>query len=280
MASRTWLITGVSSGFGRELTRQLLEGGQSVVGTVRGLDKVADLSAAYPRTFRAEALDVTDTIAVRALVDRAFAELGRIDVVVSNAGYGLFGAAEELSDAQVDQIIATNLTGSIQLIRSALPHLRAQGAGRIIQVSSYGGQVAFAGNSLYHATKWGIEGFCEAVAQEVAGFGIGVSIVEPGGARTEFRYGSAQVADLLPDYDGTPAHAFQKMLDPADGLAPGDPARMAAAMIASVDQEPAPLRMILGSQALENTVTVLRERIAGFESQRQLAASTDFPAGE
>jgi len=279
MAVRTWLITGVSSGFGRELTRQLLERGDRVVGTVRGLDKVADLSKEYPDTFRAENLDVTDTTAVHALVDRAFAELGRIDVIVSNAGYGLFGAAEELSDDQVAHIIATNLTGSIQLIRASLPHLRQQGGGRIIQLSSYGGQVAFAGNSLYHATKWGIEGFCEAVAQEVAGFGIGVTIVEPGGARTEFRYGSAQVARLMPEYDGNPAHAFQKMLDPANGLAPGDPARMAAAMIESVDTEPAPLRMILGSQALDNTVKVLHERIAGFEAQRELAASTDFPPG-
>jgi NAD(P)-dependent dehydrogenase (short-subunit alcohol dehydrogenase family) len=280
MAARTWLITGVSSGFGRELTRQLLERGDRVVGTVRGLDKVADLSKEYPDTFRPESLDVTDPGAVRALVDRAFAELGRIDVIVSNAGYGLFGAAEELSDDQVAHIIATNLTGSIQLIRASLPHLREQGGGRIIQLSSYGGQVAFAGNSLYHATKWGIEGFCEAVAQEVAGFGIGVTIVEPGGARTEFRYGSAQVATLMPEYDGNPAHAFQKMLDPANGLAPGDPARMATAMIDSVDAEPAPLRMILGSQALDNTVKVLQERIAGFEAQRKLAASTDFPPGE
>ena len=280
MAARTWLITGVSSGFGRELTRQLLERGDRVVGTVRGLDKVADLSKQYPGTFRPEKLDVTDAAAVRALADRAFAELGRIDVIVSNAGYGLFGAAEELSDDQVAHIIATNLTGSIQLIRASLPHLRRQGGGRIIQLSSYGGQVAFPGNSLYHATKWGIEGFCEAVAQEVGGFGIGVTIVEPGGARTEFRYGSAQVAELMPEYDGNPAHAFQKMLDPANGLAPGDPARMAAAMIDSVDTEPAPLRMILGSQALDNTVKVLQERIAGFEAQRELAASTDFPPGE
>jgi len=280
MAVRTWLITGVSSGFGRELTRQLLERGDRVLGTVRGLDKVADLSKEYPDTFRPENLDVTDPTAIRALVDRAFAELGRIDVIVSNAGYGLFGAAEELSDERVAHIIATNLTGSIQLIRASLPHLREQGGGRIVQLSSYGGQVAFPGNSLYHATKWGIEGFCEAVAQEVAGFGIGVTIVEPGGARTEFRYGSAQVATLMPEYDGNPAHAFQKMLDPANGLAPGDPARMATAMIDSVDTEPAPLRMILGSQALDNTVKVLQERIAGFEAQRELAASTDFPPGE
>ena len=281
MAQRTWLITGVSSGFGRELTDQLLQRGDRVVGTVRDTAKVTDLAERYPETFRAEVLDVTDTSAVRDVVDRSFAALGRIDVVISNAGYGLFGAAEELTDQQVDHIIATNLTGSIQLIRSALPHLRAQGGGRIIQISSYGGQVAFPGNSMYHATKWGIEGFAESVAQEVASFGIGVTIVEPGGARTEFRYGSAQVADLLPAYDETPAHSFLAMLDPATGgLAPGDPARMAARIIESVEIEPAPLRLLLGSQALESTLATLRNRIAGFEAQAQLAASTDFPPGE
>ena len=213
-------------------------------------------------------------------MDRSFESLGRIDAVVSNAGYGLFGAAEELSDEQVRHIIATNLTGSIQLIRAVLPHLRTQGGGRIIQISTYGGQVAFPGNSMYHATKWGIEGFAESVAQEVAPFGIGVTIVEPGGARTEFRYGSAQVAELMPEYDGNPAHAFQKMLDPANGLAPGDPARMAAAIIASVDTQPAPLRLMLGSQALQTTIGFLKDRIAGFEAQADLAASTDFPPGE
>lgn len=134
---------------------------------------------------------MTDTAAIREVVERSFARLERIDVIISNAGYGLFGAAEELSDEQIDLMIATNLVGSIQLIRAALPHLRAQGGGRIIQISSYGGQVAFPGNSMYHATKWGIEGFVESVAREVASFGIGMTIVEPGGARTEFRYGSA-----------------------------------------------------------------------------------------
>jgi NAD(P)-dependent dehydrogenase (short-subunit alcohol dehydrogenase family) len=281
MARRTWLITGVSSGFGRELTDQLLQRGDRVVGTVRDTAKVGDLVERHPETFRPEVLDVTDSAAVREVVDRSFADLGRIDVVVSNAGYGLFGAAEELTDEQVDHMIATNLTGSIQLIRSSLPHLRAQGGGRIIQISSYGGQVAFPGNSMYHATKWGIEGFAEAVAQEVAPFDIGVTLVEPGGARTEFRYGSAQVADLMPVYDDTPAHSFLTMLDPATGgLAPGDPARMAARMIESVDIEPAPLRMVLGSQALESTLATLRKRIAGFEAQTELAASTDFPPGE
>jgi NAD(P)-dependent dehydrogenase (short-subunit alcohol dehydrogenase family) len=280
MAQRTWLITGVSSGFGRELTTQLLEQGDHVVGTVRDTGKVADLREQYREMFRAEVLDLTDTAAIHDVVERSFAQLGRIDVIISNAGYGLFGAAEELSDTQVEQIVATNLVGPIQLIRAALPHLRAQGGGRVIQISSYGGQVAFAGNSLYHATKWGIEGFVESVAQEVAPFGIGMTIVEPGGARTAFRYGSAQVAKLMPEYDDNPAHAFLKMLDPKNGLAPGDPGRMAARIIESVDVEPAPLRMILGSQALESTLTTLRKRITSFEAQTELAASTDFPPGE
>ena len=280
MAPRTWLITGVSSGFGRHLAEQLLERGDIVVGTVRGTAKVHDLVERYPQAFHAELLDVTDTAAVRAVVERAFERLGRVDVVVSNAGYGLFGAAEELSDKQIDDIVATNLVGSIQLIRAVLPHVRKQGGGRIIQMSTYGGQVAFPGNSMYHATKWGIEGFAESVAQEVAPFGVGVTIVEPGGARTEFRYGSAQVADFLPAYGDNPAHSFVKMLDPKNGLAPGDPARMAARIIESADVEPAPLRIVLGSQALASTLTTLRKRITAFEAQTDLAASTDFPPGE
>jgi len=279
MSQRTWLITGVSSGFGRHLTDQLLQRGDRVVGTVRDTGKVTDLLARYPQAFHAEVLDMTDPPAIRDVVERSFAQRGRIDVIISNAGYGLFGAAEELTGEQVEHLVATNLVGPIHLIRMALPHLRAQGGGRVIQISSYGGQVAFPGNSLYHATKWGIEGFVESVAQEVTSFGIGMTIVEPGGARTEFRYGSAQVAKLMPVYDRTPAHSFLRMLDPKNGLAPGDPARMAARIIESVDVEPAPLRLVLGSQALESTLATLRKRIAGFEAQTQLAASTDFPPG-
>ena len=280
MKSRTWLITGVSSGFGYEMTRQLLKKGDWVIGTVRNRDKITDLIKEYPETLKCEILDVTDITAVHKLVDNSFGQFSRIDVVVSNAGYGLFGAAEELSDAEIDHIIATNLTGSIQLIKSTLPHMRKQGGGRIIQLSSYGGQVAFPGNSMYHAAKWGIEGFCEAVAQEVKQFHIGITIVEPGGARTEFRYGSARVATLMPEYDGNPAHNFVNMLDPSKGLAPGDPIRMATRIIESVDKEPAPLRMVLGSQALASTITTLKARIADYETQTEIAASTDFPVGE
>lgn len=271
---RTWLITGVSSGFGREMTEQLLKNGDTVIGTVRNAAKIKDLAAQYPDTFEAPILDVRDVPALHKLVDDQFAKHDKIDVIVSNAGYGLFGCAEELTDAQIEHILATNLTGSIQLIRSALPHLRAQGGGRIIQISSYGGQVAYPANSMYHATKFGVEGFCEAVAQEVKQFNIGLTIVEPGGARTEFRYGSAKVAALMPEYES--CHGFLNMLDPAKGLAIGDPAKMAARIIESVDKTPAPLRMVLGSQALSATIQRLTERIDDYKRQTELAASTDF----
>ena len=145
VAHRIWLITGISSGFGRHLTEQLLDRGDYIVGTVRNPQSVVDLNEKYPDLLRVEVLDVRDTDALRAVVDRTVADLGRMDVVISNAGYGVFGAAEELSDAQVDGIIATNLTASIQLIRAVLPHMRAAGGGRVIQLSTYGGQVAFPG---------------------------------------------------------------------------------------------------------------------------------------
>ncbi|MBU7495801.1 SDR family oxidoreductase [Lactiplantibacillus pentosus] len=279
MTKKTWLITGVSSGFGRAMTAQLLAAGNTVIGTVRNTAKVQDLIDQYPDTFICEILDVMDVPAIHELVNRVATEHS-IDVLVNNAGYGLFGAAEELSDADVDKILATDLTGSIQMIRSVLPFMRKQQHGQIIQISSYGGQVAFAGNSMYHAAKFGIEGFCESVAQEVEPFNIGMTIVEPRGARTEFRYGSAHVANLMKEYDENPAHAFMKMLDPANGLAPGDPARMAARIIESVDQPDTPLHMVLGSQALASTIATIEKRLAEYQTEKELAASTDFPAGE
>lgn len=276
--SRTWMITGVSSGFGYEMTKQLLERGDTVIGTVRNMDKVKNLMEKYPLTFDCRILDVTDTAGVQELVHSSFKQHERIDVVVSNAGYGLFGCVEELSDEEINHIIATNLVGSIQLLKTSVPYLRKQGGGRIIQMSTYGAQVAFAANSMYHATKFGIEGFCEALAQEVEQFGIGVTMVEPGGARTEFRYGSAKVAKLMPEYES--CHGFLNMLDASKGLAPGDPVRMAQRIIESVEKEPAPLRMVLGSQALAATLERLKARVADYETQTELAASTDYPAGE
>lgn len=271
---KVWLITGVSSGFGYEMTKQLLKNGDTVVGTVRNTKKVKDFIERFPNTFDCKILDVTDMKAVDQTVRDSFEKHGKIDVVVSNAGYGLFGCVEELSDEEIDHIIATNLVGSIALLKIAVPYMRKQGGGRLIQMSSYGGQVAYAANSMYHATKFGIEGFCESLAQEVAQFNIGVTIVELGGARTEFRYGSAKVAKLMPEYES--CHGFLNMLDPANGLAPGDPAKMAQRIIESTEKTPAPLRMVLGSQALSATIQRLSERIADYETQKELAASTDI----
>lgn len=273
--ARTWFITGVTSGFGREMTAQLLAKGDTVIGTVRNAKKVEDLMEEYPDTFDVMVLDMTDIPAVHDTVRMAFGKHDRIDVLVSNAGYGLFGCAEELPETEIDKILATNLQGPIMLIRDFIPYMRRQGGGRIIQVSSYGGQVAYAANSLYHATKFGIEGFCESVAQEVAQFGIGMTIVEPGGARTEFRYSSARVTpNLMPCYEEQ--HGFLNMLDPSKGLAPGDPAKMAARMIETADMEHPPLRLVLGSAALKATIDRLEERIADYRKQEDVARSTDI----
>ncbi|MCZ2810099.1 SDR family oxidoreductase [Modestobacter sp. VKM Ac-2979] len=273
--TRTWLITGVSSGFGRQLTERLLARGDRVAGTVRRRDAVADLVDTHPDTFAVHRLDLTETDRIRSVVDAAQAHFGRLDVVVSNAGYGLFGAAEELSDDQVRHQLDTNLLGSIQLIRAALPHLRAAGGGRVLQLSSMAGQAAWPGSSLYNASKWGIEGFCEALGPEVAPFGIGVTIVEPGGARTDFGHGGLRFADPLDAYDVSPAAAVRAFRDGGPPGVIGDPGRMADAMIDSVDQQPAPLRLVLGSDSWAAMSASLEGRLADVRAQRDSAARTD-----
>lgn len=274
---RTWFITGTSSGFGRQLTEQLLARGDRVAATARRLESLDDLAARYGDQLWRARLDVTDTAALRAVTDRAFAELGRIDVVVSNAGYGLFGAPEELSDEQIDRQIATNLTASIQLARAATPHLRRQGGGRYIQIASIGGQIAFPAMSLYHATKWGIEGFWESAAPELAPFGIGVTIVEPGMARTNFGSGGSVLGAPLPEYADGPSGQLRRVLsgELPPLPTPGDPAKIAAAIIDSADQAEAPLRLTLGSDAYELATAALRDRLEALAAKRNLAYSTD-----
>ena len=274
MTTRTWFITGVNSGFGRELAEQLLERGDRVAGTVRREGSVDDLQAKYGDRFWLGHLDVTDLPRIREVVDAAFADLGRVDVVVSNAGYGLFGAAEELTDEQVDHQITTNLLGSIHTARAALPHLRAQGGGRLIQLSSVAGLAAHAGASLYHASKWGIEGFMEALAQEVAPFGIGVTLVEPGGATTSFASGNLQLSEPMSAYDETPA-ALVRVFKQGPVPLRGDPAKMAARIIDSAAQQPAPLRLVLGSDSYQAVTAALRNRLAQIEPQQATAAATD-----
>lgn len=272
--ARTWLITGTSSGFGRILTEKLLACGDRVAATLREPCLLDALRAQYGDQLWVARLDVTDTQAVRQVVDRAFSELGRIDVVVSNAAYALFGAAEEVSDEQIRHQIDTNLIGAIQFIRAALPHLRSQGGGRILQISSEGGQIAYPNFSLYHTSKWAIEGFVEAVAQEVAPFNIAFTLVEPGPARTGFRKGLVSPPPLAV-YDDTPAGVVRRAVAAGAFAVTGDPVKMVDEMIRSVDRNPAPRRLTLGSRAYGQIRAALLGRLAELEAQKDIAFSTE-----
>lgn len=272
--ARTWFITGATSGLGREMTEQLLARGDQVAGTGRNAAVLEELQNAYGGRFWPAVLDVTDTAAVRSTVDEAVTALGRLDVVVSNAGYGLFGAAEEFTDEQIEHHIATNLLGSIAVTRAALPHMRAQGGGRIVQISTYGGQAANPGGSLYSAGKFGIEGFMEALAGEVAPFGIGVTIVEPGGTSTGFRR-NARFGTPMTAYDDTPA-AMVRGLSGSTRPSPGDPVKIAALTIAAAEAEPARLRLVLGSDSYRFVFDAVSQRLASIADQHDSASAADL----
>ena len=203
----------------------------------------------------------------------AFESLGRIDVIVNNAGYGLFGAAEELSDTQMIRQIETNLLGSMHVVRAAIPYLRRQGGGRILQISSEGGQTTYPGFSAYHASKWGIEGFIEAAAQEVAPFGIACTLIEFGPTATNFgaaltRAGANEV------YDSTPVGALRQGFESGNSFTKrGDPSDVVRAIIAASEEEPAPLRRVVGSYAFERIRAALVQRLASIEAQKVAAES-------
>lgn len=271
---KTWFITGTSTGLGRLLTERLLARGDRVVATLRKPGALDSLLAQYADTLLVLTLDVTDAPAIQAAVAEAYARMGRIDVVVSNAAYGLFGAAEEVSDAQIERQIATNLVGSIQLIRACLPHLRAQGGGRIVQVSSEGGQIAYPNFSLYHATKWGIEGFVESVAQEVAPFGIDFLIIEPGPTATNFGAGLDHAA-AMPVYQDTPSGEVRRAITSGAFVIKGDAAKTVDAIIVAADAPTTPLRLALGSTAYASISQALAERLQRLEAQKTVALSVD-----
>lgn len=273
--SKTWLITGTSTGLGRLLTERLLERGDRVVATLRQPGVLDKLLQRHGDRLHALTLDVTDTKAIRTVMQEAFERMGRIDVVVSNAGYGLFGAGEEVSDAQIERQIATNLTGSIQFIRAALPHLREQGGGRIVQVSSEGGQIAYPNFSLYHATKWGIEGFVESVAKEVAPFGIDCLIIEPGPTGTNFAAGLDH-AHPLACYEDTPAGEVRRAVASGDFAIKGDAAKTVDAIIVAADAETPPFRLALGSTAYTSIRQALSERLRLLEEQKTVALAADL----
>ena len=273
--SSTWFITGASRGMGRELTEQALARGDRVAATLRTPSQLDDLVAVHGHRLWVRQLDVTDTMQMGRVVEEAFTDHERIDVVVSNAGFGVFGAAEDVTNDQVEQMIATHLTAAIHLARLVVPYLRRQGGGRLMQVSSMGGHMAFPAFSLYHATKWGIEGFYEALAQEVAPFGIHTTLVEPGMIRTGF-YEAATRVPMSEPYRGGPADRKPIPLEQM----PGSQTRVVAAMIEAAQSENPPRRLLLGSDAYRLVTEALKDRLATFERQRAVAFSTDVDQGE
>jgi NAD(P)-dependent dehydrogenase (short-subunit alcohol dehydrogenase family) len=267
MTTKVWFITGTSKGFGRVWAEAALARGDKVAATARDVKTLRPLVDQYGDRAAAIALDVTDKARVAAAVAETIARFGRIDVAVNNAGYGQFGAIEEVSEAEARAQIETNLFGALWVTQAVLPHMRGQGSGHIIQVSSIGGVNAFPTVGLYHASKWGLEGFSQALAAEVAAFGIKVTIVEPGGFATDWGGPSAQRATPMDAYDGVRAAMAQFR----SGNTPGDPDATGPAILKVVDAKEPPLRIFFGSSGLTMTRAEYTRRIDTWEKWNDVA---------
>lgn len=268
----TWFITGTSSGLGRLLTERALERGDRVAATLRRPEALDDLRAVHGDRLWVARLDVTDAAQVRSVVDEACTAFGPVDVIVNNAGFGVFASVEEATDEQIRQVIDTNLLGSIHVVRAALPHLRAQGHGRILQVSTAGGQTTYPNFGYYHASKWGIEGFCETVAREIEPFGIGLTIVEPGAAPTGFGAALA-TAPVMPEYDQGPAGDTRRAVTDGTFALANDPGKIVRAMLDLVDSRETPLRLPLGSDTYRDIRASLVSRLEEHDAHRETALS-------
>ena len=268
---KVWFITGASRGFGREWTKAALERGDKVAATARDTKTLADLVAKYGDHILPIELDVNSRDADFAAVKAAYDHFGRLDVVVNNAGYGQFGAIEEVTETEARTQIETNLFGALWVTQAALPYLRAQKSGHIIQVSSIGGVVAFGGLGLYHASKWGLEGFSEALSLEVAPYGIKVTIIEPGGFSTDWSSSSAGRSTEMPEYDGVRQARATRFAS----VKPGDPTATSAALFKVADAENPPLRLLLGAFATEVAPQVYAQRLETWEEWADVARAAD-----
>jgi NAD(P)-dependent dehydrogenase (short-subunit alcohol dehydrogenase family) len=273
--SKAWFITGASSGLGRKLTELALSEGDRVTATVRRPEVLRDLVKASSGRLIIEELDVTSSQEVARVVARCLAR-GRIDVVVNNAGGGLVGATEEMSDADVQQQIALNLLAPIQIARAFLKPMREQGRGRIIQISSVGGQMATPVSSPYHAAKWGLEGFTEGLSQEVAEFGIHLTIVEPGGMRSGFQSNLRWTTETPTYKDAIVGRVRRQIAAMDDSVFIVDPVRLARAIFDTTRSSQPPLRLTLGPDAYDLIHAALKTRLEKLESQEQLARSMAF----
>jgi NAD(P)-dependent dehydrogenase (short-subunit alcohol dehydrogenase family) len=273
-----WLITGVSSGFGRELALAALARGDTVIGTLRQAAQAQDFRALQPGRSHAVLLDVTRAGDIGPAVQEALQIAGRIDVLVNNAGYGLFGAVEETADAEARAVMETNFFGALGVTRALLPQLREQRSGHIFNISSVAGLVGFPGCGLYAASKFALEGMSEALAGELAPFGVRVTIVEPGGFRTNFAGGSARLAQrIIEGYAGTPA-AKTRAIAHWHGHEPGDPAKAAQAIIRALESPEPPLRLMLGADALQMARGKHDSTLKQLADWEPLSTSTAFTA--
>jgi NAD(P)-dependent dehydrogenase (short-subunit alcohol dehydrogenase family) len=275
---KTWLITGSSRGFGREIAKAALDGGDRVVATARDPKQLDDLIETYGDRVRTVALDVTDPEAARAAVQTAVDEFGSLDVVVNNAGYANTAPIEDISDDDFRAQIETNLFGVVNVTKAALPVLRKQRSGHFIQFSSIGGRVGGSpGLSAYQTAKFGVEGFSEVLNNEVKPLGIKVTIVEPGGFRTDWAGSSMRMLPVSEDYEQT-VGAFNRRRQSAAPTWPGDPARAAKVVTDIVRHDDPPLRLLLGSYAVRLAQESSKARAAEAERWADVSRSTDFPA--
>ena len=277
MTAKTWFITGASSGFGRAFAEHAVARGHNVVATARQTAALQDLAAAAPDRVLALALDVTRGPDAQAAIDAAIARFGRIDVLINNAGYGVVGAFEETSDSELRAIMDTNFFGAMHVTRAALPILRARKSGAIVNMSSLGGQLSFAGFSAYSATKFAVEGMSEALAQEMAPFGVKVLIVEPGQFRTNLAGAGMRHMPVIDAYQGIVggtrdfAHAMH-------GTQDGDPRKAAAAIETALEAQNTPLRLQLGADAVDAVRTHSEALLRDLAAWAGLAKSTAFDA--
>ena len=272
---KVWLITGANSGFGRAFTEAAVAAGDIVVAAARRPEALTDLVSAHPDRVEAVRLDVTDQAAGRAAVDDVIARHGRIDVLVNNAGRTHVGAVEETADDELHDLFDVHFFGPAALVRAVLPHMRARRSGAIVQLSSMGGQLSFAGFGAYSATKFALEGLSEALADEVRPLGIKVLIVEPGAFRTGLFGNASTSGGQFEDYEPTVGNT-RSIVAAGDGTQPGDPAKAAQAVIAALEAEHTPLRLPLGDDAVEAVLAhadTMRAEIATWE---KTARATTF----
>ena len=271
-----WFITGVSSGFGRSLAEAVLARGDKVLGTVRNTEQIATFEQLAPERAYGVLLDVTDAAAVAQAVEQALVRAGSIDVLVNNAGYGLFGALEEISDAEARQVFDTNFYGTVNMIRAVLPHLRQRGRGHIVNLSSVAGLIGIAGCSFYCASKHAVEGLSESLARELKPFGVHVMLVEPGGFRTNFAGGSMRWSEAVSPAYAETVGRMRQFMSSYHGTQTGDPAKAAAAIIRAVLAYEPPLRLALGPDAVDIVRNKLASVQENLDAWLDVSSATDF----